>query len=67
MLGSEAMATKSSQHRTGRHRSATIQWIAIAIVIGLGILAAFVLLGEGPGGRGGQLGSSAPASVTASP
>ncbi len=40
------MATKTSPRNPGRSRAATIQWVAIAVVIALAVVASFVLLGN---------------------
>lgn len=42
--------TESALAKRNKKRNATIQWVALAIVAGLAVLAAFVLLGEEPTG-----------------
>lgn len=52
-----AKSKYASDSRKSHDRSALIQWIAIGLVAGIGLLAAFVLT-DGGGGGGGH---SAPA------
>lgn len=61
------MATNSSTQQRNTTRTATIQWVALATIALLAVIAAFVFLGEdNPTGGGGHNGLPASSSVSAS-
>jgi hypothetical protein len=52
--------TKSASATRNSNLNATIQWVALVVVAGLAVLAAFVFFGEGSVGGGGGHGGGAP-------